>query len=365
MSDQQLQPGRFGIVGSGWRSEFFLRLAEAMPSRFAVSGVVTRTAERGQEVERQWPVPTYRSVNSLLAAGRPDFVVVSVPWDVAPVVTAELVAEGIPVLTETPPAPDVEGLRQLWSSVGESGLVQVAEQNPFLPWHAAQHALIRDGRLGQVSSVQLSSTHLYHAVSVIRLLLGVGAAPVTVVARQFVAPLADPMTRDGWTGDGEVRNAVTTLATLDFGGLVGLYDFTDNQWHNPLRSSRIVIRGSHGELVDDRVVRLVDLVTAVESPLVRRQTGLGPNLEGFALDHLSFEGEVVYRNPFPGVRLADEEIAIGSLLARMVDWSRGDAAPPYPLASASQDHLIALAISESVRAGGAVKAAPEAWSGAV
>jgi predicted dehydrogenase len=360
---KQSEPGRYGIVGSGWRSEFFLRLAEAMPSRFAVSGVVTRSAERGREVEERWGVPTYRSVETLLAAGRPEFVVVSVPWEVAPVVTSELVAEGIPVLTETPPAPDVEGLRRLWSAVDASGLVQVAEQNPFLPSHVAQLSVIRGGGLGEVGSVQLSSTHLYHAVSVIRMLLGVGMAPATVEARQFVAPLVDPMTRDGWTGDESVRPAVTTLATLDFGGRVGVYDFTDNQWHNPLRGSRIVVRGSHGELVDDRLVRLVDPVTAVESRLVRRQTGLGGNLEGFALDHLSLDGEVVYRNPFPGVRLADEEIAIGSLLAGMTDWSRGEGEAPYPLAAASQDHLIALAISESVRSGAAVKTAPEAWAG--
>jgi hypothetical protein len=189
--------------------------------------------------------------------------------------------------------------------------------------------------------------------------------PATVEARQFEAPLVDPMTRDGWTGDGSVHPAFTILATLDFGGRVGLYDFTDNQWHNPLRGSRIVVRGSHGELVDDRLVRLVDPVTAVESRLMRRQTGLGGNLEGFALDHLSLDGSVAYRNPFPGVRLADEEIAIGSLLAGMTDWCRGAGEPPYPLASASQDHLIALAISESVRSGAAVKTAAEAWSRAV
>ena len=45
---------------------------------------------------------------------------------------------------------------------------------------------------------------------------------------------------------------------MDFGGASGLVnDFTDNQWHNRLRLRRIVIRGSHGEIADDKVVRLV------------------------------------------------------------------------------------------------------------
>jgi predicted dehydrogenase len=357
------RPGRYGIVGSGWRTGFFFRLARVMPERFAVTGVVTRSAERGREVEREWGVSTFRSVDELVAADRPDFVIVSVPWDVAPDVTGELVALGIPVLSETPPAPNAAGLRRLWSEVGDSGLVQVAEQNPLLPSHAAQLALIRAGVLGEVTSVQLSSTHLYHAVAVIRRLLDVGLASATVEARKYVAPLVDPMARDGWSGDTEPKDAITTLATMDFGGgRMGLYDFTDNQWHNPLRCNRIVIRGTRGELVDDKVVRLADPETVLESRLVRRQTGIDLNLEGFALDHLSHDGAVLYRNPFPGERLADEDISIGALLAGMTAWCHGEGEPPYPLAEASQDHLIALAIEESAGTGQPVVAGREPWS---
>ena len=72
---------RFGIVGSGWRAQFFARAARALPERFAVTGVVTRSAERGAQVEREWGVPTVRTVADLLAApDRPELVVVSVPW---------------------------------------------------------------------------------------------------------------------------------------------------------------------------------------------------------------------------------------------------------------------------------------------
>jgi predicted dehydrogenase len=171
-------------------------------------------------------------------------------------VVARLVESGVKVLAETPPAPDEAGLRALWEQVGARRMVQVAEQYLLMPGHAARREIVARGVIGRPTSVQVSSTHGYHAVSMIRGLLGVGFEPVRVVASRFTAPLVDPLTRFGWTGDEEPKDAATTLATLDFGGgRSGLYDFTDNQWHNRLRLRRIVIRGSHGEIADDTVVR--------------------------------------------------------------------------------------------------------------
>jgi hypothetical protein len=101
---------------------------------------------------------------------------------------------------------------------------------------------------------------------------------------------------------------------------MGLYDFTDNQWHNQLRTRRIVIRGSAGEIANDEVVRLIGPRTIVRSPLVRRQTGYDLDLDGFDTDHISLGDTILYRNPFPGLRLSDEEIAIGGCSRR---WPPG------------------------------------------
>ena len=124
----------------------------------------------------------------MLAAGARPRVVTSVPWAATPVVVRELVARGVAVLAETPPAPDVEGLRALWADVGESGLVQVAEQNPFLPLLVALGRLVDDGVLGTPTSALVSSTHGYHAVAVLRRLLGAGGEPVTVRASAVEGP---------------------------------------------------------------------------------------------------------------------------------------------------------------------------------
>jgi hypothetical protein len=209
----------------------------------------------------------------------------------------------------------------------------------------------------------VSSTHLYHAISMIRHVLGAGFSDVDVTARAFTAPLADPLSREGWTGGTDPKPATTTLALLDFGGgRSGVYDFTDNQWFNPLRGNRIVIRGSHGEIVDDRVTRLVDPVTVVESALVRRQTGIDLNLEGFDLDHISHDGAVVYRNPYQGARLAEDDISVATITERMASWCRGEGPEPYGLADACQDHLVALAVEESARTGATVRTTAEAWA---
>jgi predicted dehydrogenase len=355
---------RFAVVGAGWRAKYFLNAARHLPEEFEVTGVVARRpAILG--------VPVHPDLAALLREPRPDFVVSAVSWDANPDVLRRVVEAGLPVLSETPPAPDAAGLRELWADVGDTGLVQVAEQYPLVPSHAARLEVVRLGAIGTPTSVQISSTHGYHAVALIRRFLGVvpgsgltdaGFGPVTVTARQFRAPLIDPIDRDGWTDRPEPVEAVNTIATLDFGGQVGLYDFTDNQWHNQLRARRLSVRGSAGEIVDLDVLRLVAPRTIVRTPLVRRQTGYDLDLDGFETDHLTFGDEVVYRNPFVGHRFNDEEIAIATLLRQLGAWTRDAGPAPYPLAQAAQDHLISLAIDEAAATGADVTTAVELWA---
>ena len=341
----------FVVVGSGWRAELFWRVAGGLDGVECL-GAVVRTP-------RELPVPTYGSLDEV----KPDFVLTAVPWDVSPQVIVSAVQRGLPVLAETPPASDVAGLRALWDAVGSSGLVQVAEQYLMVPAHAARLAAVRSGVIGTPTQVQVSSTHMYHAVSLIRGLLGAGREPVTVRASRSTAPLVDPLTRDGWTGDDTPRPATTTIATLDFGGeRSGLYDFTDNQWHNQLRFRRILVRGTHGELRDDEVVRLVAPRTIVRSPLVRRQTGYDLDLDGFETDTITLGDQVLFRNPYLGRRWNDEEIAIGTLIEAMAAWVRGEGPPPYPLADGAQDHLVALAVEESAQTDTTVTTGVQAWA---
>jgi predicted dehydrogenase len=354
---------RFGVVGTGWRSEFFVRLGRMRPDLLTVVGVAGRRPERTVEVAAEWGTIAYPTAAVLVADGAPEFVISSVPWEVNPGMIEQLVGLGVAVLSETPPAPDQAGLAALWDRVGDSGRVQVAEQYPLMPLHAARLAAVRRGLIGTPTSVQISSTHQYHAMALIRAFLGAGIGPATLQGNTFRSPLLDPMARDGWAADPGPREAGTTIATVDLGAAgMGLYDFTDNQWHNRLRSRRLVVRGSHGEIVDDTVTRWAGPERIVRSSLERRQSGYDLDLEGYDTEWIGVDGEELWRNPFLGLRLSDEEIAILTMLVATAAWVRSAGPPPYPLAQAIHDHALALAVDESVALGRSVTIEPGRWS---
>ena len=333
-----------------------------MAERIKVVGMTSRSAETREKAAAAFRTPTFESVAELLEQ-RPDFVLVAVNRSVVDQLVRQVVAAGARVLVETPPAVDVEGLRSLWEDVGASGLVQVAEQSIYMPSHDAKLAAVRKGLIGTATSVHVSSNHGYHAVAIMRAFLDVGFDPVTVRASVFSAPIVHPLIYDEWKADLTPRPSKTVIATLDFGSVMGLYDFTHLQWFNPFRHRRLVVRGTAGEIDGDSVLRLNGR-SVVPSSFIRRNAGIDMNHEGFDLDHISLDGEIRFRNPYLGHRVSDEDIAAARLLDAMVDWVRGDGPEPYPLASGCQDHLVALAIDEAARTGETVTTPREAWAGA-
>ncbi|WP_334594260.1 hypothetical protein, partial [Salinibacterium sp. CAN_S4] len=239
---------------------------------------------------------------------------------------------------------------------------QVAEQYMLMPGHAARLAAVQSGAIGTPTAVEVASTHLYHATSMMRSFLDAGFGETVVSARTFTAPLADPLTSEGWVADPTPVPRTTTIATLDFGkGRMGLYNFVDNQWWNPLLARRIVIRGSLGEIVDDTVTRVTDEGVIV-SPISFRRSGIDLNLEGNEVVSASFEGRLVYRNPWIGTRLSEDDIAVASFLEKMGDWARSGGPGPYPLAEACQDHALGLAIEQSASVNADVRVAREVWA---
>jgi len=353
---------RFGVVGSGWRSDFFLRIADALPDRFAVTGLVSRSRETAQLVESRWRVPAYPDVAALLERERPDFVVVSVPRAVAPARVIELVDQRVPVLCETPPAADLEGLVQLYERVAGRAAVQVAEQYHLSPLLNAQLAIARSGRIGSISQAVVAQCHDYHGISVMRRALGVRADEVTVSASVFRYPLLAGPDRRGDPASEDTVTATQTTARFEFRDQLGVYDFAPEQYFSWIRGNRLLIRGERGE-IENEVVRYVeDFRSPMSATIQRVMTGEGGNLEGMFLRGLRFANEWAFVNPFMPARLNDDEIAIALLLEGMKKKISGGP-DIYSLAEASQDHYLSLLMKQAAESGEAVRSQPQIWGG--
>jgi len=353
---------QFGIVGGGWRAEFFLRIVRSCPERFGITGMVVRSEEKGRGIEQRWGVRTFRTLDQMLAATAPRFVVTSVPWGANLELLKNLVARGVPALSETPPAPDVEGLRDLWECVcSASGCVQAAEQYHLQPMHRARLAVAAGGKLGTVSQAQVSVAHGYHGLSLMRRFLGIGCEEATLRAFRFASPLMAGPGRDGPPQQEETRQSQQDFVLFDFGDRMGWFDFTGDQYFSWVRKNRLLVRGDRGEMTMDGVAYLKDYLTPVELKFTRHVAGADGNLEGLCLKGVQLGDEWLYRNPFAPASLTDDELAIAECLVRM-DTCVESGTDFYPLAEASQDHYLNLLAQEALSTGEPVRTQRQPWA---
>jgi hypothetical protein len=351
----------FAIIGTGWRAEFYLRVARACPTRFKVAGLVSRAGNPA--LESRFGVKTYPDIESLLRAAKPRFVVTSVPWAVNPGLVKALVAKGVPVLSETPPAPDLAGMEELFRFVRRrKGLVQVAEQVHLRPLHQAQARVARDGRLGVPREAYVSVSHGYHGISLMRRLLGLGFENAVITGSRFTSPVIQGDTRQGPPAKEALVPSARDFYGFNFGDKMGVIDFTGAQYFGRIRGGQLQVRGERGELVNERVTWLRDFRTPLQAALERVSEGEGDDLHAAGLLGYRIDGRWVYRNPFgAGTGLMDDEIAIGEMLIRM-DAAVRTGKEFYPLAEGCQDHYLYLLAQEAVAAGRPVKSRARVWA---
>lgn len=358
-----MSAARFAIVGGGFRSNYFLRIARALPGLFQCSGMVVRDAARALSVRETWGVPAYPDLDALVAAGRPDFVILSVAKDATPALLAELHRARLPVLCETPPAPTLQALLNVWSLVEGGARIQVAEQYPLQPLNAARIAIARSGLVGDVSHAELAATHDYHAVAVLRRLLDIGFEPPRITARDFTAPVMRGPGRGGPPTEPAIDAETQVIAWLDFPGKLGVYDSTAGQPRSWIRADRVLVRGERGELSGDELRYMKDFKTSVRLDLQRIDTGRGNSPESYYHRGYMAGDQWLYENPFAGAPLGDDEIAGATMMQRMADYAAGGP-QPYPFAEGAQDQYLALCIAEAVVRGEPLMTTAQPWAGA-
>ncbi len=356
-----MNPTRFGIVGGGWRSLFFLRIAQALPERFEVGGMFVRDEARGQALEAAWGVKTYRTLDELLRVSDQRFMVVSTPRTVTSHILSALAERSMPILTETPPGADLADLLALHDLSKRGARIQVAEQYHLQPLHAARLAFIRSGKLGTVSQAQVSIAHSYHGVSLLRKFLGISFEQVKISAHRFTAPLIAGPDRSGPPQQEQTILSEQQIAYLDFGDKLGIFDFASDQYRSWIRSPRLLVRGERGEISNNQVRYLVDYHTPITLTFDRQDAGEDGNLEGYYHKGIQVGSEWLYENPFIPARLSDDEIAVAACLVGMDAYVDGGP-DMYSLAEASQDHYLGMMIEQAISSAQVVTTTRQPWA---
>lgn len=352
---------RFGIIGGGWRAEFFTRIVQQAPERFSLTGVTLRDPAKGEAFAKRWGTTNYPSI-AALAETNPDFVILSVRVQAHLELLTECHRLGLAVLCETPAGPDVESMIAIWRLVEDGLKLHIAEQYMYQPLHAARLAVIADGRIGWVSSARVATAHGYHGVSLMRKFLGIGFEDATIRGREFRAPLVEGANRAGPPTAETIKESVELIGEFDFGNQLGVFNFVDMQYWSYARAHHVTVRGERGEIAD-LDVRWMRGLEPVHQQFRRVDRGQGGDLDGYWHEGILVGDDYASKNPFWRARLMDDEIAIAIAFEKMAAYVRGEGEGPYSFAEGAQDQYLSLLMIEAAKTGEMRKSERQPWAG--
>ena len=350
----------FIIIGSGWRSLYYVRIAKAMPDILRLDAMYCRTQEKADKMAEEFSIHTTTSIEECVGY-KPDFAVVAVNKTSICDVSIEWMDRGITVLSETPAALAMDSLKKLYRyhmSDDKTDKKQVvAEQYREYPYNKARINLVNSGVLGDISCLNISIAHEYHGFSLIRAYLGIKPDEnYTVSGKIYEFPTTQTLTRYDKFTDGRTAPKKRCVAVFEFeSGKVAWYDFDSEQYRSPIRKNMIKVQGVRGELINNELYYLDENNLGRKETIVtdinKVMTGNGnPNLAQVnEIKKIAFGDKILYE-PVWGLRgLSEDETAIATLMCKTAEYSRGQALPPYSLENALADAYAAILLDEAVR----------------
>lgn len=351
----------FGIIGAGWRSQFFFRIARELEDVFQVSVVVEPNQERAAFIKEQWKTEVLPDIEMLKTCGKKiDFLVLCLHPTVLPEIAGRLNDMGYYILTETFAMENVDALVNYYKRMNHPKFIQISEQYWLRPAQLAHFRLLGDGKIGAVTQARISIGHGYHGISLLRKYLGVCFEACSVQGWEFNNPVVEGPGRQGYPATERLVNEKQQLAVFTFGNRWGMFDFTEEQYFSGIRKSKLLVRGERGELDQDGIRYLSDYRTPVELSFCRVESGQEGSMGAPGIEGITAGADWIYRNPFGNVRLSDDEVAVATVLKKMGEYVRGGESF-YSFEEGCQDQYLDILMKEAMRTGKTVKSEPQIW----
>ncbi len=334
-----MSPLTYLIVGSGWRAEFYGRIAAAYPELFRAV-YYCRSEEKAALMRARTGAYAFTSKEACLTMN-PDFVVTAVDKAHSADVAIEWARRGFAVACETPAAPSIESLKALWAV--PDAKITCMEQYHRYPVLMAGLAAVDAGAIGEPYTAYLSAAHDYHGFSLIKKMLKTEGQGYTVRGQKIKSPVIMTDSRGSALYDGALKTADRDILHITFdSGKTAVYDFSGTQYHSYIRARNLIVRGSRGEWNGRTILGL----TPENEPT---RTALMPDIPARyrCLDNTALRDlRKVWQNELT-LETAQDEFAIASMLLDMREFIAGGPSP-YPLISALEDSLFWLRAQEAL-----------------
>lgn len=311
---------RFAIIGSGWRSLFYVRIAKAMPDHFEMCALLCRTKEKADTFAEKYQIYTTCDEADVIAK-KPDFIVSAVSKVNMYDTCVHWLSYGFPVLSETPIALDKKSLDTIWNMCQNGSKLQVAEQYFLSPLNYKIINLVESGIIGTPVSITISAMHDYHAISIIRRLLQVDLEDVTISGKIFMLPVTNTKTRYETLTDGQVADKEEKHLIIEYeSGKVAFYDFMSDQYRSEIRNRYLNVRGTRGEIINDKLYYLNE-------------------------NNIACTQNIDYKNPYETFNLTADEAAITDILFGMMNYIN-TGKEIYPMREALEDAYLSILMNQ-------------------
>lgn len=296
----------FVLIGTGWRANFYLRVANTFPSIFNIASIYTRDACRVGLFEN-----CTTDLDNALSFEH-DAVIVASGKDGFLDMVQNLSRRGEVILTETS-----------FSSLSEQELEEVScldcfvmEQYPFVPLYSSILSSI--DLVGCVDSVYLSGLHNHHAAAICRKIFGDSHVVDSRILLDREYDVGITGSRYGYVRKSGHEKVRRTIKSVELSNGLFINDFTSGQYHNKLMPSRIEIRAERGTITERGVSYVNEAGRYIEMPFMFHRDSENLN-QGPTLSHVTLGGNVIYENEFYPSSLSDDEIAIAKMLMLFSD----------------------------------------------
>ena len=245
---------KFTLIGTGYRSEFYIRVALNNKDKLNLVGVLARNNEKINYLTNKYNIYTTLNENDLFNL-KPDFIVVCVDKTHILDTSIYYASLGYPILMETPAALNLLDITKFKDAINKGYKIQVAEQYIRYPYISKLIELLDSNIIGDINSLELTYAHEYHAISIARSILK--SKVISLIGKTYINNITRTNDRYNTYTDGLLTQDKETHIAIEYENNKQLfYNFSSSCYRSPIRNKYVHIKGTRGEIINNTIYYL-------------------------------------------------------------------------------------------------------------